>query len=222
MLLKCWNSSLQFRSAEDFILRWGTHYIKSGKFGGRMQIFKTMEASEVASKEEFSQVMEFEYRNLFMSINNRQEKSEESSEKTQSKTSSTSFTVEGGDQEIASLISDFNSPTIKADIVQWLESIRTFPKPFKFVLAPITDLLKFSAHALFPDEETDWGCEAHSRNLKLDPDSGEAYYEITIDGTKTKKYCEYMNRDELMTSIEKRRGSLEKAIRVYMEEVMGT
>lgn len=187
-----------------------------------MQIFKTMEASEVASKEEFSQVMEFEYRNLFMSINHRQEKSEESSEKTQSKTSSTSFTVEGGDQEIASLISDFNSPTIKADIVQWLESIRTFPKPFKFTLAPITDLLKFSAHALFPDEETDWGCEAHSRNLKLDPDNGEAYYEITINGTKTRKYCEYMNRDELMTSIEKRRGSLEKAIRVYMEEVMGT
>ena len=155
-----------------------------------------------------------------MSINNRQEKSEDSSEKTQRKTSSTSFTVEGGDQEIASLISDFNSPTIKADIVQWLESIRTFPKPFKFTLAPITDLLKFSAHALFPDEETDWGCEAYSRNLKLDPDSGEAYYEITINGTKTKKYCEYMNRDELMTSIEKRRRSLEKAIRVYMEEVM--
>ncbi|KAL9951279.1 hypothetical protein ACROYT_G043917 [Oculina patagonica] len=203
---------------QDFILRWGTHYIKSGKFGGRLQIFKTMEASEVASKEAFSQVMELEYRNLFMSLNAKQEKSGESSEKRQSKTSSTSFTVEGGDQEIASLISDFNSPTIKTDIVQWLESIRPFPKPFKFTLATITDLLKFTAHALFPDEERDWGCEAQKHNLKPDPDTGEAYYEITINGTKTRKYCAYMNREELVTSIEKRRESLEKAIRVYMEE----
>ena len=52
MLFKCCNATEKFHSTEDFILRWGTHYIKSGKFGGRMQIFKTMEASEVASKEE--------------------------------------------------------------------------------------------------------------------------------------------------------------------------
>lgn len=181
-----------------------------------------MEATEVASKEQFSQVMEMEFRMLFMSLNSKEEKESASSEKKQSKVSSTSFTVEGGDQEIASLISDFNSPTIKTDIEQWLDSIRTFPKPFKFTLAPITDLLKFTGHALFPDEERDWGCEAQRRNLKTNPDSGEAYYEVMINGTKTRKYCEYMNREDLITAIEKRRKGLEIAIRVYMIQVKMT
>lgn len=82
------------------------------------------------------------------------------------------------------------------------------------------DLLKFSVYVLFFDEEIDWGCEVYSRNLKVDLDSGEVYYEIIINGIKSKKYCEYMNCDELMILIEKRRGSLEKVICVYMEEVM--
>ncbi|KAJ7378597.1 hypothetical protein OS493_021897 [Desmophyllum pertusum] len=37
-----------------------------------------------------------------------------------------------------------------------------------------------------------------------------------INGTKTRKYCEYMNREDLITAIEKRRKGLEIAIRVYM------
>ncbi|KAJ7378667.1 hypothetical protein OS493_021970 [Desmophyllum pertusum] len=153
---------------QDFILRWGTHYIKSGKFGGRLQIFKTMEASEVSNKAEFSQVMEAEFRNLFVSFHAKKEQRSSSSQKRQRKTSSTSVTVEGGDQEIAAIISDFNSPTIKSEITQWLDSIRTFPKPFKFMVAPITNLLKFTVHSLFPDDEaqTKWGCEANRRNLR--------------------------------------------------------
>ncbi|KAJ7378598.1 hypothetical protein OS493_021898 [Desmophyllum pertusum] len=66
---------------EDFILRWGTHYIKSGKFGGRLQILKTMEATEVAARKQFSQVMEMEFRMLFMSLNSKEEKESASSEK---------------------------------------------------------------------------------------------------------------------------------------------
>lgn len=36
--------------AENFIQRWGTHYIKSSKFGGQLQIRKFMDASDVSSK----------------------------------------------------------------------------------------------------------------------------------------------------------------------------
>ena len=52
---------------ENFIQRWGTHYIKSAKFGGQLQIRKTIEASQVASKYEFSEKMEMAFRFLFAS-----------------------------------------------------------------------------------------------------------------------------------------------------------
>ena len=207
-------------SLEDFILRWGTHYIKSGKFGGRLQVFKTMEASEVSSKEAFSQVMEAEFRILFASFHEKKESSGGSSQKKQTKASSTSVVVEGGDQEIAAVISDMNSPTIKAEITQWLKSIRPFPKPFKFMVAPITDLLKFNVHSLFPnDEASDWGCESKIRELKEDEETGEKYYTVKVNGTMVRKYCDFMNREELIYAVEQRRGSLERAIRIYMEEV---
>ena len=53
--------------AEEFIQRFGTHYIKAARFGGQLEIRKSMEASEVASKEEFSEVMEFEFKTFFAS-----------------------------------------------------------------------------------------------------------------------------------------------------------
>lgn len=172
----------------------------------------------MSSKQAFSQVMEMEFRSLFASFHAKKEESGSSSQKQQSQTSSTSIKAEGGDQEIAALITDFNSPTIKTELKQWLESIRTFPKPYKFMLAPITDLLKFNAHSLFPHEERDWGCEAQS-NLKKDPDTGEHYYEVNVDGNMVKKFCKYLDRESLMKDIEMRRNGLERAIGVYMEEV---
>ena len=178
-----------------------------------------MEGNQVSSKAEFSQVMEAEFRSLFASFHAKSENKEGSSQKRQSKTSSTSITVEGGDEKIASIISDVNSPTIKNELKQWLESIRTFPKPFKFMVAPITDLLKFNPSSLFPDEERDWGCEAQTADLKKDPDTGESYYEVKVDGKLTKKKCPYKDRDDLVYMIERRRAGLDRAVGVYMEEV---
>ena len=179
-----------------------------------------MEASEVSSKEEFSQVMEAEFRSLFVSFHAKQESSGGSSQKKQKRASSTSVVVEGGDQEIAAVISDMNSPTIKTEITQWLESIRTFPKPFKFMVAPITNLLQFNVHSLFPDDDaSDWGCEGKRRELKEDEHTSQSYYMVKVNGTMVKKYCNYMDREELMYAVERRRAGLERAIRVYMEEV---
>ena len=79
-----------------------------------------MEANQVSNKAEFSQVMEMSFRSLFSSLNYKKEKKGGESLKKQNKESSTSVSVEGGDQKIASVITDFNSPTIKNDINQWL------------------------------------------------------------------------------------------------------
>jgi len=179
-----------------------------------------MDASQFASKEEFSQVAEVGYKSLFSSFHAKYESSGGSSQRRQSKTSSTSITAEGGDQKIASIITDFNSPTIKYDLTQWLASIRTYPKPFKFMVGPIIDLLKFSPSSLFPDEKRDWGCEANTAHMKEDSETKEKYYEVRINGTLTRKYCPYKDRDGLLTLIEKRRNGLERAIGVYMEEVI--
>ena len=180
-----------------------------------------MDASQVSSKEEFSQVMEVGYKSLFGSFHAKDEKSGGSSTKSQTKTSSTSVSVEGGDQKIAAIITDFNSPTIKYDLTKWLASIATFPKPFKFMVAPIIDLLKFNPSSLFPSEERNWGCEAHTADMKQDPDTKEHYYEVKVNGTMTRKPCPYKHRDNLIYLIERRRNGLERAIAVYMEEVHG-
>ena len=178
-----------------------------------------MEADQVSSRAGFSQVMEAEYRSFFASFHSKSESKGGISAQKQSKTSSTSISVEGGDQEIASMISDENSPTIKNDLQHWLESIRTFPKPFSFMVGPITELLKFNPSALFTDEKRDWGCEAHTAKMKKDPDTGESYYEVKVNGTLIKKKCPYKDRDDLVHVIERRMNSLERAIGVYMEEV---
>ena len=183
------------------------------------RFFKTMDASQVSSKEEFSQVMETGFKSLFSSFNAKGERSGGSSSKSQTKTSSTTISVEGGDHEIASIITDFRSPTIKYDLKQWLDSIRIFPKPFKFMVAPITDLVRFNPSSLFPDEKKDWGCEAHK--LDTDPaDAKDSYYEIKINGTMKRKYCPFKNRDDLAYFIERKRKALERGIEVYMEEVL--
>ena len=163
--------------------------------------------------------MEGEYRNKFMSFRGKSESSGGSSQKSVSKTSSTSLSVEGGDHKIAGIITDFNAPTIKNELNQWLASIPTYPKPFKFMVAPVTELLKFNPSALFPDEERDWGCELHAAALKEDPETREKYYEVKVSGTMVRKNCPYKDRDDMLYYIERRRNALERAIGVYMEEV---
>ena len=177
-----------------------------------------MDAIHVSSKQAFSQVMEIEFRSLFASFHGKKETHASSSQRQQKQTSS--IKAEGGDQEIAALITNFSSPTIKTELKQWLESIRTFPKPYKFMFPLITDLLKFNAHSLFPNEDRDWGCERHKDSLKRDPDTGGNYYEVKVNETTVRKFCKYLDRESLMYDIERRRNSLERAIGVYMEEVI--
>ena len=140
---------------ENFIQRWGTHYIKSAKFGGQLQIRKTMEASQVASKYAFAEKMEMEFRFLFASAGAKSSTEGGQEAKAQNKFTSTSVMAQGGSQEIATILSDVYSPTFKSSLTKWLQSIPKYPKAFRFLLGSIADLVNFRANDLFSRDDVD-------------------------------------------------------------------
>ncbi|XP_031555977.1 uncharacterized protein LOC116292765 [Actinia tenebrosa] len=200
---------------QDFILRWGTHYIKSARFGGQLELRKTQLASMTASKEEFSRESEMEFKTLFSSVSKRTSVKSDSSSKSQQNYMSTSMVVQGGSQRIAAAISDMYSPTFKPEFVEWLQSIPDYPKAFKFLMSSITDLVDFRANDLFPEENIDWGCEKNKLNLTLDEISQKSYY---VGNNNKRVYCEFASREEMDYSLKRKRMSLKWAIEVYMEE----
>ena len=207
---------------ENFIQRWGTHYIKSAKFGGQLQIRKTIEASQVASKYEFSEKMEMEFRFLFASTGAKSSTEGGQEAKAQNKFTSTSVMAQGGSQEIATILSDVYSPTFKSSLREWLQSIPNYPKAFRFLLGSIVDLVNFRANDLFSAEDVDWGCEGNVQNI-VEETRGETtqrYYTVTnADGRVKKFYCPFQDREELDVALRKRRSSLNRAIEIFMAEV---
>ena len=107
-----------------------------------------MVASHVASKSEFAETMEAEYRGLFASAGAKSSTKGGSSSKAESKFTSTSVMAQGGSQEIATMLADVYSPTFKGDFKEWLQSIPAYPKAFRFLLGTITDLVNFRANDL--------------------------------------------------------------------------
>ena len=207
---------------ENYIQRWGTHFIKSAKFGGQLEIRKTMDAEEAKSKKEFEIQMEMEYKTLFASVGAKASAEEGESSRKQSKTTSTSVVAHGGSQHIASILLDVYSPTFKTEFKEWLKTIPTYPKAFRFQMGSITDLLNFRANDMFQEETVNWGCEGNAPHLKTEEKEGKTlkYYEVTgTDGKTTRYYCEYDSRQALEDAIQMRRRSLKRAIEIYMEEV---
>lgn len=214
---------LFFINVESFIQRWGTHYIKSSKFGGQLQIRKFMDATDVSSKKEFAQEMEMEFKSLFASVGARESSKSGESSRNQRKTTSTTVVALGGSHEVASILSDAYSPSFKTAFKDWLASIPQYPKPFHFQVAPITNLLNFKMRDLFPGEKVHWGCEGHAANLRTETnDNGEkvTFFQIIGEnGTAIKYYCLFESRKGLEEAIKRRRISLKRAIEVFMEEV---
>ncbi|XP_077985124.1 uncharacterized protein LOC144439764 [Glandiceps talaboti] len=205
---------------QDFILRWGTHYIKSGEFGGRLEIRKVASASHYSSQEEFATESKVDFDNFFSSFHAKSSTKSGSTSTKQSSYSSTSILAIGGSQEIAALVTDEGSPTIKTDIVNWLNSIPDYPKAFKFGMGPITDLLYFNPSDIFPT--TDYGQCGARDDLKTDSSTGKKYYEVeklVANVTVTSKvYCYYRTKDHFLTEITQKRKALQTAISIYMSE----
>ncbi|XP_068693345.1 uncharacterized protein [Montipora foliosa] len=207
---------------QDFVQRWGTHYIKSSKFGGQLEIRKTMDKETAVDKTHFAKTMEAEYKSLFSSFGAKSSSESGSENKKATETTSTSVVAQGGSQEIASILSDVYSPTFKTEFKHWLTSIPSYPKAFKFQMGPITNLVNFRGTDLFPDEPVKWGCEGYAASLKTEENNDRElvkYYEITEgDQLKKKVYCPYDGHGALEEAIRRRRSSLHRAIEAYMEE----
>ncbi|KAL9983630.1 hypothetical protein ACROYT_G005829 [Oculina patagonica] len=203
---------------QNFIQRWGTHFIKSAKFGGELEIRKTMDAAQAGSKTQFSETMEFEYKSLFASVGAKYKKEGGESVKQETKTTSTAVEAKGGSQDIASILSDVYAPTFKTEFKEWLKSIPQYPKAFKFQMSSITDLVNFRANDLFPDDKVTWGCEGKAAELETEKDGRKFYYTYPVKGQKKKIYCKYDSRQSLEEAILEKRTSLKRAIEIYMEE----
>lgn len=196
--------------------------MKSAKFGGRLEIPKTMDAEDVKSKKEFEIQMEMEYKSLFSSVSAKASYKESESSRQQTKTTSTSVVAQGGSQEIASILSDVYSPSFKTEFKEWLKTVPKYAKAFRFQMGSITDFLNFRATDLFKEETVNWGCEGNSALLQTEEKNGKnvRYYEVTgTEGNKTRYYCEFDSRQAVEDAIQRRRTSLKRAIEIYMEEV---
>ncbi|XP_077985079.1 uncharacterized protein LOC144439719 [Glandiceps talaboti] len=205
---------------QDFIQRWGTHYVKSGMFGGRLEIQKVSSSSFYSSVEEFAVEANVNYQSIFARFAASLSVKGGSSSSRETGYSSTNVKALGGHPDIAAIVTDFSSPTIKTDLMNWLQSIRDYPKAFKFGLAPITDLLYFQMDEIFPNAAFE-ACTDRT-DLQRDEQTGKWYYlvEKTVGDIKVqeKEFCKFMSKEEFMNDIAKRRDSLEYAISIYMSE----
>ncbi|XP_066287457.1 uncharacterized protein [Branchiostoma lanceolatum] len=147
--------------------------------------------------------------------------------------SSEMLVVQGGDQQIAAAITEMYTTALTTELKDWLESIDDYPKPFSFVLRPVSDLLDIPFVSLFPAGEVDYGCFG-KKDLKLEEGTGRKYYtaqtEKPVDGNKGStdgnktitvseiRYCNFADRKTLEDSMAKKRLSLSRAVTVYLEE----
>ncbi|CAB4028430.1 Hypothetical predicted protein, partial [Paramuricea clavata] len=159
-----------------------------------------------------------EYKSLFASGGAYSSTKGGSQEKSEQKFMSTSVQALGGSQRIAAAVTDLYAPTFKNTLVEWLDSIDSYPKAFKFLMGSITDLVDFRAADLFPDDAIDWGCEKNFQNLVKEESTGKHYYHRTVTGGVNKTYCDFASRNELEIKLKQRRASLKAAIEAYMEE----
>ncbi|XP_019621860.1 PREDICTED: uncharacterized protein LOC109468069 [Branchiostoma belcheri] len=180
---------------QKFIIRYGTHFIKSAKFGGSFRLFKTQEISKTESLEDFSVQAQASYNSLFFNAGGHFGVGSSTGSSRSSKSSGTHVSVEGGDQEVASIVADFYSTGFKDTFTEWLKSIPTYPKPIEMFMGTMSELLDLNYKLLFPFDIKD-----------------------AADGCFGDKYCDFTSADKFEQEMDKKRLALERAIAVYMEE----
>ncbi|XP_035687282.1 uncharacterized protein LOC118423290 [Branchiostoma floridae] len=212
---------------QRFIIRYGTHFIKSAKFGGSFRLFKTQEASKSESLEDFSIQAQASYNSLFFNAGGHAGMGSSSGSAQSSKTSNTHVTVEGGDQEVASIVADFYSTGFKDTFTEWLKSIPTYPKPIEMFMGTMSELLDMNYKLLFPFDISDAADGCFSENLKTEEITGRKYYEVkklvnnsngVMEPATEKRYCDFTSVDKFQEGLDKKRLALERAIVMYMEE----
>ncbi|XP_035687268.1 uncharacterized protein LOC118423284 isoform X1 [Branchiostoma floridae] len=212
---------------QKFIIRYGTHFIKSAKFGGSFRLFKTQEASKSESFEDFSIQAQASYNSLAFNAAGHLGVSSSTGSSQSSKTSNTHVTVEGGDQEVASIVADFYSTGFKDTFTEWLKSIPTYPKPIEMFMGTMAELLDLNYKLLFPFDISDAADGCFSETLKTEDTTGRKYYEVkklvnnskgVMEPVTEKRYCDFTSVERFHEGLDKKRLALERAIVMYMEE----
>jgi len=182
---------------QDFIQRYGTHYVKAAKFGGQLKIVKTREVTSKASINDFRKEMQEQINTIVGNAIAQQRAAKVAQARAQSASGSgsgggfsggggysdsstgsaesssggasssgsadvdltgsgsrkvdstkekqtfdsTLMEVSGGSHKIATSITDLYSLNFRSSLMQWLQSIPYYPKPFDFVFEPLTKLL---------------------------------------------------------------------------------
>ncbi|XP_078584975.1 uncharacterized protein LOC144867080 [Branchiostoma floridae x Branchiostoma japonicum] len=210
---------------QEFIIRYGTHYIKSAKFGGSFQLYKTQEATKSESLESFSVSAQASYSGMF-SAGAHYGRKEESGSASSQKSSSTHLVIEGGDQKVAGIVADFYTTNFKDTFTEWLKSVPTYPKPIDMFMGTLSELLNLNFKLLFPFDVSDAADGCFSKNLLTEEGTLRKYYNVPVlveEGNKTiteneKRYCDDTSVEEFQLSMDKKRLALERGIAVYMEE----
>ncbi|XP_019641419.1 PREDICTED: uncharacterized protein LOC109482960 [Branchiostoma belcheri] len=163
---------------QDFIIRYGTHFIKSAKFGGSLRLFKTQEASKSESLESFAVAAQASYNGMFAAGGHYGRK-ESSASSSSSKESSTHLMVEGGEQQVASMVADFYTTNFKGTFKEWLKSVPTYPKSIQMFMGTMSELLNLNYKLLFPFDISDAADGCFSENLLTEEGTGRKFYEVS-------------------------------------------
>ncbi|CAF0786869.1 unnamed protein product [Brachionus calyciflorus] len=122
----------------------------------------------------------------------KQESFSKSSENTQKNWTSVFLQSQGGNINVAKLVTRLESNTGDT-LLEWLRSIPRFPKAFKVKMRPINELLNFNVRNVFIGEFTNQTCQR----------------------TQTRKCIHGTTVEEFQNEFEKRRRSLEFAIEIF-------
>ncbi|KAI8509176.1 Galectin-3-binding protein [Branchiostoma belcheri] len=241
------------KQCQNFILRWGTHYITSAKFGGQLKVVKTKTVTSEDNIVQFAQASQTNFKQLFSTYTSWQTQIKSSSFwhdqdfKTDNERSSGSaletttdqetageqaarrqeysnemMIVQGGNQRIASAITEFYTTSFGSELKEWLDSIEDYPKAFEFTMGLITDLFDMNFDMLFPNGVLDYGCFG-SKELSVDAKGRKYYVEDVVEANNTRekatvRYCNFDARQDLVEGMISRRTALERATAVYLVE----
>lgn len=213
---------------EQFIFRYGTHYIHSAEFGGQILFENTrFIESESSISEELSKSWNEIQKSFGSSLSaggsvsvpintmtadsgaksvnintvdigkaKKLESLEKSAEYSQKNWTSLFLQSQGGNINIAKLITRLESNTGDA-LLEWLRSIPKYPKAFKVKMRPINELLNFNIRNFFVGN----------------------FFNQTCHKSQTRRCIHGTSIEEFQEEFDKRRRSLEFAIEIFRHRV---
>ena len=127
--------------------------------------------------------------------------------------------VEGGDQQVASILSDKERSGFKQEFKSWLASIPQYPKGYDFKFGELSDLVNMNFQSLLGDFVPCWD---RTDLQTTDNENGETIttYNVEVKDEKgdkktEKRSCSFQNIQDFSEQMKKRRLSLKRAIAVY-------